>query len=205
MIVAAGHSSIGFFLTLYFLEVRQMSAIAATAAFLPFLIPLPLAGLLAGRLVVRISPPTMAAAGLGLAAVGLLLVGQMGVDTAYAGALLAGLLIFPLGAALTFSGATVMAVEDVDGDRAGLAGGLLNTAVELGPTAGLSALVALAGTRTGRLVEAGEGALEATTAGYSVALITAAAVFAVAAVGLTALGRHPRTGANTRSTGGDIS
>lgn len=200
MIIAAGHATIGFFFSLYFQQIREMSAIVTAAAFLPFLLPLPLAGLVSARLLARTSAHTITAAGLGVAAVGLLLIGQMRVDTAYAGTLLAGLVIFPVGAALTFAGATVMAVEGAEPSQAGLAGSLVNTGVELGPTIGLAVLVSIAGTHTSHLIATGHSPAAATAAGYGFALTSAAAVFAVTAAGLFALGRraiskisHPTT------------
>lgn len=192
MVVAAGHASLGFFLALYFQDIRGLSPIATTAAFLPLLLPLPLAGLAAARLVPRLGSYTVAAAGLALGATGLLLIGRIGVDTPYAGTFLVGLLVFPVGAGLTFSGGTVLAVQDTEATRAGLAGGLVNTAVELGPTLGLAVLVSLSSTRTASLLDGGHGPASATASGYGFALTTAAAVFAVAAVGLAVLGRRFR-------------
>lgn len=179
---AAAHASVGFFLALYLQQVRGLSPVATTAAFLPFLLPLPLAGPVAGRLLRRLPAPAVAAGGLTTAAVGLLLIGRLEVDTPYAGTLLAGLLVFPAGVGATFAAATVLAVEDTDRSQAGLAGGLVNTAIELGPAVGLALLVSLSGARTARLLDAGWPAAAAATGGYRFALTTAAAVLAAAAV-----------------------
>lgn len=203
MVMAAGHASIGFFLALYFQQIRGMSPIAATAAFLPFLIPLLVTGLLVALLAARVPPHAMAATGLFLASAGLLLLAQMGVHTPYVGTTVVGLLVFPVGAALAFSGGTAMAVEAADKSRAGLAGGLVNAAVELGPTVGLAVLVSLAGARRTQLLDAGQGAAEATTAAYGFALTSAAAGLAAAAAGLVLLGRRPKAEAHRSTAQGE--
>ena len=195
---AAGHASIGFFLALYLQQVRGLSPLVTTAAFLPFLLTLPLAGSAATRLLTRFPPYAVATGGLVTAAAGLLLLGQLAVDTPYAGTLLAGLLVFPAGAALTFAAATVVAVQDAPAHQGGLAAGLVNTAVELGPTLGLALLVSLAGTRTAGLLDAGHPLPAATSGGYGFALDVAAAGFTVAAAGTFWWGRRrsppPTTG-----------
>ncbi|MFB7366441.1 MFS transporter, partial [Streptomyces hydrogenans] len=63
----------------------------------------------------------------------------------YAVGLLPGLLLLPAGGALSFAGAAVLATERVPAARAGLAGGVLNTAMELGPTVVFAALLTLGG------------------------------------------------------------
>ncbi len=52
-------------------------------------------------------------------------------------------MLLPAGAAASFSGAAVLAVEGVPQRQAGLAGGVLNTAMELGPTVVLAAALSL--------------------------------------------------------------
>src|SRR5690606_6730089 len=74
MLAAAAHASVGFFLALYLQQVRGLSPVATTAAFLPFLVPLPVAGLAAGRLLGRLRAPVVAAGGLATAALGLVLI-----------------------------------------------------------------------------------------------------------------------------------
>ncbi|MQA87170.1 MAG: MFS transporter [Streptosporangiales bacterium] len=91
-----------------------------------------------GRLVDRAGSRTVTVAGLATAAAGLPLLSRMTVHTPYAGILLAGLLLLALGISLTLSGATVAAVDDVPADRAGLAAGVVNTAIETGPTLGVA-------------------------------------------------------------------
>ncbi|MFF8279196.1 hypothetical protein ACF05T_24240 [Streptomyces lateritius] len=56
-----------------------------------------------------------------------------------------GLLLLPAGAAASFAGAAVPATDGVPPHRPGLAGGVLDTAMELGPTALFAALLTLGG------------------------------------------------------------
>ena len=85
----------------------------------------------------RLGARLVLAAGTATAAAGLLLLSLL--DVPYA-----GLVVFPLGAGATFSAATLAVMRDARDDRSGLAGGLLNTAMEIGPPVGLAALVSLA-------------------------------------------------------------
>ena len=192
LLAAAAHASTGFFLALYFQQVRGRSALATTAAFLPLLLALPLAGAVATRLLRVVRPLPLVAAGLAVSAAGLGAIGRLGPDTPYVGPLLLGLLALPVGIALTFTAATVVAVHGADRAQAGLAGALLNTAVELGPAVGLAGLVAVAGTRTTQLAERGQPPLVAQAGGYALAFTVAALALAAAAVGVALALRRGR-------------
>ncbi len=134
----AGAMATAFFLlSLHLQQVRGLSPLRTSAA---FLLPVPAllaSGPLAGRLVPRLGARLVLAAGTATAAAGLLLLSLL--DVPYA-----GLVVFPLGAGATFSAATLAVMRDARDDRSGLAGGLLNTAMEIGPPVGLAALVSLA-------------------------------------------------------------
>ncbi|MFD7492511.1 hypothetical protein ACFV8T_08840 [Streptomyces sp. NPDC059832] len=75
-------------------------------------------------------------AGLGTGAAGLAFLAATGLDarTPYAYGLLPGLVLLPVGAAASFGGAAVLATEGVPQQQTGLAGGVLNSAMGLGPT-----------------------------------------------------------------------
>ncbi|MCC5582053.1 MFS transporter [Microtetraspora sp. AC03309] len=136
--LCAGAMATAFFLlSLYLQQVRGLSPLQTSAA---FLLPAPAifaSGPLAGRLITRLGTHRVLAIGLATAAAGLLLLSFL--DVPYA-----GLLVFPFGAGLTFSAATLAATQDVRDDQTGLAGGLLNTAMEIGPPLGLAVLVSVA-------------------------------------------------------------
>jgi hypothetical protein len=90
--------------------------------------------------------------------------------TAYLAVLLPAQGLLAIGIALVFSGAAVLATANVPHEQMGLAGGAMNTAMELGPTVGFALLMAVAATRAD-IVE-----------GYARAFGTAAAFYGVAAV-----------------------
>ncbi|MFF0554692.1 MFS transporter [Streptomyces sp. NPDC004266] len=146
-LTAAGTATVFVLLSLALQQGRGWSAPLTSAAFVPFAVALLGSGRLAGPLIGRYGPGRVTAAGLGTAAAGLGLLAATGSDTSvpYAYGLLPGLLLLPAGAALSFAGAAVLATEGVPAHRAGLAGGVLNTAMELGPTVLFAALLTLGG------------------------------------------------------------
>ncbi|MFG2679780.1 MFS transporter [Streptomyces sp. NPDC048392] len=179
---AAGITTIFFMLALYFQEVRGYSALETSAAFLPFGLALVVGGLSVGRLVQRFGPRAVLVTGLALAGLGLAALGLIGTDTPYVGAVLAGLVLFAAGTALVFAGSTVTATTDVPQDQAGLAGAVVNTALEAGPAIGLAVLVTLATGHTRDLEHTGTGTASAQASGYGFAFTVAAVAFAAAAV-----------------------
>ncbi|MFJ8659041.1 MFS transporter [Streptomyces sp. NPDC093795] len=146
-LTAAGTATVFVLLSLSFQERRGWDELLTSAAFVPFAAVLLGSGRLAGPLIGRYGPGRVTAAGLGAAALGLGLLAATGFDASvpYAYGLLPGLLLLPAGGALSFAGAAVLATDGVPAHRAGLAGGVLNTAMELGPTVVFAALLTLGG------------------------------------------------------------
>ncbi|MFB6838597.1 MFS transporter [Streptomyces sp. NPDC056361] len=146
-LTAAGTATVFVLLSLALQQQRGWSALLTSAAFVPFAVALLGAGRLAGPLIGRYGPGLVTGAGLGTAGAGLGLLAATGFETSvpYAYGLLPGLLLLPAGGALSFAGAAVLATEGVPAHRAGLAGGALNTAMELGPTVVFAVLLTLGG------------------------------------------------------------
>ncbi|MEU4063988.1 MFS transporter [Streptomyces wedmorensis] len=146
-LTAAGTATVFVLLSLALQQQRGWSALLTSAAFVPFAVALLGAGRLAGPLIGRYGPGRVTGAGLGTAAAGLGLLAATGFETSvpYAYGLLPGLLLLPAGGALSFAGAAVLATRGVPAHHAGLAGGVLNTAMELGPTVVFAALLTLGG------------------------------------------------------------
>ncbi|MGJ7907322.1 MFS transporter [Actinopolyspora sp. H202] len=176
LIGATTISTVFMLLSLYFQQVKGMSPLGTAAAFLPFSLLLLLTGLTVTRLVRWFGPRAVAVIGSLLACGGAALLGSTTADGPYVGALLAGLLILPIGISMMFSGATVRIFSTRADERAGLAGSLVNTAMETGPTAGLALLVSLATAHTESLLVAGTAPRIAETSGYSLAFDTSAVV-----------------------------
>ena len=165
----------GFFLlSLYLQQVRGLSPLRTSVVFLLPAPALAAAGALAGRLIPRLGARRVMSVGLVVAAAGLFLLSRLGLPYA-------GLLVFPLGAGTTFAAATVSAMQDVRDEQAGLAGGLLNTAMEIGPPLGLTLLVSLAAAHS-----------RDTRQGYAFALRVAAVAFVITALIAAAPAPHQK-------------
>jgi MFS family permease len=171
MLAAAGAGGLlNFVLSLYLQQVRHWTPLETAGAFVPFAVVLIASGSAAATLVGRFGEGRVTVSGLIIAAVGLALLAGIEHNTAYFVGLLPGLVLLAAGASLVFSGTAVLATANVPPHQAGLAGGVMNTAMELGPTVGLAALMSVAATRTD-VVD-----------GYAWAFGTASIAFVVAAV-----------------------
>jgi MFS family permease len=200
LIASAGTATVFLLLSLYFQQVAGLSPLRTSAAFLPFTAVLLAAGPLGGHLVARFGSRAVIVTGLLLASAGLLLLGRLGEHTPYAGPVLAGLLLLPAGIALVFSSATITMLDDVPAERSGLAGGVVNTALETGPTVGLAILASLAASHTNALTAGTTARAAAEASGYAFAFTTAGTVFAVSALAAVLLLRG-RSGQDARADG----
>jgi MFS family permease len=175
------------FLSLYFQQVRDWSPVRTSLAFGPYALTLIVAGRVAGWSVARFGARAVLASGLAAAACGLLWLAGLSPHAGYVTALLPGLVLLPAGAALALAGAAVLVHADVPRHQAGLAGGVMNTAMELGPTVGLALLAAVAAARTAQAASSGASATAATTDGYAWAMGAAGLLLLVTG---TAAARH---------------
>jgi Arabinose efflux permease len=139
-LMAGGMATTLFLLSLFFQQERGLSPLQTSAAFLPYGLAQVGSGLVAGRLVGRFGPRAVTTTGLLLVAGALLLIG-----TGVPPVLYAALPAFAVASALVFAGSMVAAVDDVPTAQAGVAGGVVNTAMETGPTVGLAVLISLGG------------------------------------------------------------
>ncbi|WP_430332919.1 MFS transporter [Rhodococcus sp. ACT016] len=170
LLAAAGTAVVTLLLSLCLQQVRGWSPLATTGAFVPYAVALIVAGQVAAQLVPRLGALMVTIVGLALGAAGLTLLAGIGPDTTFALGILPGLVLLPFGSAFAFSGAAVLATRNIPPHRAGLAGGVMNTSMELGPTVGLALFMAIAAARTD-LVD-----------GYAWAFGAAATAFAAAAI-----------------------
>lgn len=169
LLAAAGSALIEFVLSLYLQGARAWTPLATALAFLPFAMALMATNHVAPALVGRFGPARVTVAGLLVAAGGLGLLAGLGRDTDYAGGLLPGMVLLAAGMSLMFSGSAVLSTMNVPQRQAGLAGGVMNTAMELGPTVGLAALMSVAAARP----DAVDGYAWAFGAGGTAYLVTA--------------------------------
>ena len=140
---------------------------------------------LSAKLVMRFGIRLPLAAGLSLAAAGLLLFARAPVQGDFWVDVLPGMLLLGLGAGTAFNPVLLAAMSEVKPEDSGLASGVVNTAFMMGGAVGLAVLASLAAARSDELAAtqvAGEVAL---TRGYHAAFIVGA-LFALAAAALGA-------------------
>ncbi|THA40681.1 MFS transporter [Streptomyces sp. A1547] len=144
-LTACGTASAFVLLSLHFQQARDWSPLRTSAAFVPFAAALIACGAAVRPLTDRHGARAVTAWGLatGSAGLGLLSLTGLGPGTPYAIGLLPGLVLLAAGGAASFGGAAVLATEGAPARDAGLAGGVLNTALEFGPTVLFALLLTL--------------------------------------------------------------
>jgi len=195
MLLAGAAMFAGFyFLSLYEQFVLGYGAIATGVSQLPMAAALVLAAGAATPLMARFGSRAVLAGALTVFAAGLAWLSVVGAHGSFTADLLGPTLLVGLGLGGAFVPVTAVAVANVPGGDAGIAGGLVNTSQQVGGAVGLGALAALATARTSSQSAAGVTSLAALTSGYSWAFLAAAAVVAAAAVIAAAtLRRHDAT------------
>jgi EmrB/QacA subfamily drug resistance transporter len=179
-----------FFMSALYLQlVLGYSPLQVGVAFLPAnLIMGALSVGVSAKLVMRYGIRKPLAAGLLLAATGLLLFVRAPVDGSFVVDVLPSMILLGIGAGIAFNPVLLAAMNDVEPQEAGLASGVVNTSFMMGGALGLAILASVAASRTSNLLADGESKLAALTGGYHVAFLLGA-IFAVAAavIGATLL------------------
>ncbi|MEP6893948.1 MAG: DHA2 family efflux MFS transporter permease subunit [Gaiellaceae bacterium] len=179
-----------FFLSALYLQlVLGYSPLKVGLAFLPAnLIMGALSIGVSAKLVLRFGLKPPLAAGLLLAATGLLLFVRAPVDGSFLTDVLPSMILLGLGAGIAFNPVLLAAMSDVAPEEAGLASGFVNTSFMMGGALGLAVLASLAASRSDSLRASGDGALAALTGGYHAAFLVGALFAAAGAVvGVTLL------------------
>jgi EmrB/QacA subfamily drug resistance transporter len=182
LIAFAGFYSMFFFLTLYMQNVLRWSPIEAGAAYLPVTAGLGFAATMSPRLFARVGTRPVIVGGALLSAAGIYGLSRIPLHGTYPSDILPGLLVMSLGLGAIFVGATVAANAGVPGEQAGLAAGLLNTALQLGIALGLAVFSALATDRTKHLLTVHASRPDALVGGYTRALAVASGFLMAAAL-----------------------
>jgi EmrB/QacA subfamily drug resistance transporter len=139
---------------------------------------------LSARIVMRFGIRRPIAAGLLLAALGLLLFARAPVNGQLIIDVLPGIVLLGIGAGIAFNPMLLAAMNDVTPNDSGLASGIVNTSFMMGGALGLAVLASLAAAATGQ-VGAAQGERAALAVGYHVAFLCGA-IFAAAAAALGA-------------------
>nr|WP_315269228.1 DHA2 family efflux MFS transporter permease subunit [Microbacterium lemovicicum] len=181
LLVGAATVALFFALSVYMQAVLGYDALAAGLSQLP----------LAGALVVAAGavPAVIARIGAKRTLIGSLIVLGAGLfwlaaapsDAAFVAQLLGPTLLIGAGLGGAFVATTQLAMDGVAERESGLAGGLVNTAQQIGGALGLAALAALAATRTNDLAGAGASSADALTGGFSWLFVGAGLIALLAA------------------------
>ncbi len=176
-----------FISALYMQLVLGYSALQVGLGFLPANLIMAAFSLgISAKLVMRFGLRSPLAAGLLLAAAGLLLFARAPVGGSFVIDVLPGMILLGLGAGIAFNPVLLAAMSDVKPEEAGLASGVVNTSFMMGGALGLAVLASLAAARSNTLLSSGADSLVALSGGYHVAFLIGA-IFAVVAALLGAL------------------
>jgi EmrB/QacA subfamily drug resistance transporter len=196
LLMVAGMFGMFFFLTQFVQEIFGYSPLRTGVAFLPLPITLFVVSQLTARvLATRFSGRTLMLVGLVLATLGLHQASLLDTHSSYL-SLAAALVLFGLGAGLTFVPLTAMSLDGVRPADAGAASGLVNVSQQVGGAIGLAVLVTVFGhsaspdasSLSGAAVRAAQ---QSFVAGADRALVVASVLTAAAAVLVAVLMRSP--------------
>jgi EmrB/QacA subfamily drug resistance transporter len=173
-----------FFVAALFMQiVLRYTPLEVGLAFLPANLIMAACSLgISAHLVIRFGLRWPLVAGLGCAALGLLLFALAPADGRFLPHILPGMILLGAGAGIAFNPVLMAAMGDVEPSEAGLASGVVNTAFMMGGSLGLAVLASVAASRTASLAAAGTSAETALTAGYALAFLIGAGFAALAAI-----------------------
>lgn len=167
-----------YFVSLHLQQVLGYSPLQAGLSYLPLVAGLVIAAVAGSAAVPRIGARTVLTAGMAICSTGLVLLAGLGVTPergAFWSTLLPGLIVTGLGLGLAFVALTSTALPGGEGaSDGGAAGGLYNTALQIGGALGLAVFAAVAAGRTEARLAGGALAPEALADGRSLALTVAA-------------------------------
>jgi EmrB/QacA subfamily drug resistance transporter len=190
----AGMFGVFLFLTYYLQQNLGFSPIQTGFAFLPMTGSIVIAATMAStKLLPKVGPRPLIGGGMLLAALGLLSMTSIGVDTAYVSHVLPGILVMGAGMGLVFSSAMATATFGVEPSDAGVASAMVNTMQQIGGSVGTALLSTLAASAvTSELASAttrpdAAALAHAAVHGYATAFWWATGIFAVGSVVCSAL------------------
>jgi EmrB/QacA subfamily drug resistance transporter len=140
----SGMFAMFFFNSLYIQRVLGFGPLKAGVSFLPFTAGVMISAGLASGLAPRIGVRPVAAVGMVLTVVGMILFARMPVDGSYATDVLPGMIVGSLGMGAIFMPLTLVATTGLDDEDQGLASGLFNTSQQVGGALGLAILTTIA-------------------------------------------------------------
>jgi EmrB/QacA subfamily drug resistance transporter len=189
---SAGIFGVFLFLTFYLQNTKGFTPLETGFAFLPLSFTIaPTVAIVTTRVLHRTGPRPLVPAGMATAALGMVLLTRIGVDTAYASHVLPSLILIGIGFGLTLGPSFSTATLGVPARDSGVASAMVNTSQQVGGSIGTALLSTLAVAATTDFVGARGPAPEvlqqAAVEGYVTAFWWAAAIFALGALACGAL------------------
>ncbi|MCW3016063.1 MAG: major facilitator superfamily 1 [Solirubrobacterales bacterium] len=184
---SAGIFGIFLFLTFYLQNTKGMTPLETGLAFLPMSFSIaPTVAIVSTRVLPRTGPRPLVPAGMTIAALGMVLLTRIGVDTAYASHVLPSLVLIGIGFGLTVAPSFATATVGVPAQDSGVASAMVNTSQQVGGSIGTALLSTLAASAATDFLTARGPAPEvlrqAAVEGYVTAFWWAAGIFAVGAL-----------------------
>jgi len=148
-------------------RVLRYGPMAIGLAFLPVAVAMGALSIgVSARLIMRFGARTVLLAGQSLIAVGLMLLARGPMNSDYVRDLFLLMVLLGVGAGLSFTALTIVAMSSATPSDSGLASGLLNTTAQVGGALGLAVLATLSTNRTSQLLAAGQSTAAALSGGY---------------------------------------
>ncbi|MEV6844103.1 MFS transporter [Actinoplanes sp. NPDC051411] len=140
LLLGVGLFGVFLFLTFYLQITLGYSALETGVAFLPFTLGIILGAGLSAQLLTRVGPRVLMAGGLLLAAVGMVMLTRIGVDTGFWSHVFPAELVISFGMGVTFGPMSNTALVGVADHDAGVASALINTTQQIGGSLGTALL-----------------------------------------------------------------
>ena len=179
ILLSAAATGMIFLLTIYLQQTLGYSPLDAGLSFLPAaIIFFVVGGWVSSALVNRFGVKRVLVASMTMITIGFGVLSQVSVGEGYLG-VLAGMVIFSLGASVSFTALNIAGLAGTKHGEEGLASGILNTSQRIGGPIGLAVLVTIASWQTNVLLGKGVASSAATVGGFQYAFITATALSAL--------------------------
>ena len=182
-VAGAGMFGVFLFLTFYLQSTKGLSPLETGLAFLPMNVSIIITATLVNtKVLARTGPRPLVPTGMVLAAVAMLLLTRIGVDSAYASNVMPSLILMGIGFGLIIAPSFATATLGVPRHDTGVASAMVNTSQQVGGSIGTALLSTLAVSASSDFIARNGPSAQAAVEGYVTAFWWAAAIFAFGAI-----------------------